>query len=110
MPTVQRKGVKVDSRPENDNWTRYLITPAKGRVAKSRQVAPFEVRVNSRPHNLNLLGVELVKAINKYIKRYDAFAAVYELPGDGHYKAEVFYGKDVLCAQLYIEHIKEEES
>lgn len=108
-PTVERTGVKVQEREENPNWTRYMITPAKGRIAKSRQIRSFEVRVNSRPHNLTLLGLELVKAINKYIKRYDAYAVVYEEPGDGHYKAEVFYGQAVLCAQLYIAYLAEEE-
>jgi hypothetical protein len=63
-------------RDRSSDVTRYQVTPAKGRIARSRQVAPFPIDVNSLPHDLGKIERAIVAAAHKYVKRYDMVVKV----------------------------------
>lgn len=82
---------------------RYLVTPAKGRVGRFTDVKPFEVEVDSKPHNLKLLARSLSVAIAHVANERDVTTSVY-IEGPSHcFKAEAFTLGDTLLAQIYIE-------
>lgn len=54
--------------------TSYLVSPHKGRVGKSREVAPQIVIVERKPHDMDAIGKAITSAFHKYYKRYDAWS------------------------------------
>ena len=88
--------------------TRYLVTPHKGRVAKSREVQPIQVETDSLPHDVHKLQDAITRGLHKYFRRQDAFT-VLELPsiGPGQFRARLYHGDGTLAAALYVDQIEE---
>jgi hypothetical protein len=85
--------------------TKYQVTPERGRVGKARQVQPFELEVNSLPHDLGKIEKALTVATHRYLRRYDTKTNVNVTDVSAVFQAEIICDGSVV-ARLLVEQIE----